>query len=42
MTKLMNVLEPLNFEEANEHAYQRNAMKEEYDSIIKNDIWELT
>jgi len=37
----MNVMEPFNFKEANEHVEWRNSMKEEYDFIIKNDTWEL-
>jgi hypothetical protein len=37
MTEVMNVIEPLNFKQANEHKEWRNAMKEEYESIMKND-----
>jgi hypothetical protein len=42
MTNVMNIIEPLNFNQANEHKEWRDAMKEEYESIIKNDTWELT
>jgi hypothetical protein len=42
MTEVMNVIEPLNFKQANEHKEWRDAMKEEYESIMKNDTWELT
>lgn len=31
----------MNFEQANEDKYWRDAMKEEYGSIMKNDIGEL-
>jgi hypothetical protein len=41
MIKVMNVIEPLNFEQANEHKEWRDEMKEEYESIMKNDTWEL-
>lgn len=34
----MNVIEPFNFEEANGHAKWRNLMKEEYDSLMRNDM----
>jgi hypothetical protein len=42
MSSISNVIEPMNFDEANEHDEWRNAMEEEYDSIIKNNTWELT
>jgi hypothetical protein len=38
----MNVVEPLNYEQAKDHKEWMDAMKEEYDSIIKNETWELT
>jgi len=38
----MNVVELLNFEQAKEHREWRDVMREEYDSIIKNEAWELT
>ena len=34
-------LEPYTFEEASQHHVWRDAMMEEYHSIMKNDIWEL-
>jgi hypothetical protein len=42
MTQVMNVVEPLNFEQAKDHKVWMDAMKEEYDSIMKNETWELT
>jgi len=38
----MNVVEPSSYEEAKEYKEWRDAMNEEYSSIIKNDTWELT
>jgi hypothetical protein len=38
----MNVIKPLNFEQAKEHKEWRGAMNEEYEFIIKNNTWELT
>lgn len=40
--KIMNFKEPLNLKEANEHKEWGNAMKEEYESILKNDTSKLT
>lgn len=42
MTRDMNVVEPLNYEKAKYHKEWMDAMKEEYDSIIKNETWEFT
>jgi hypothetical protein len=42
ITQVMNVVEPLNYEQAKDHKEWMDAMKEEYDSIIKNETWELT
>jgi hypothetical protein len=42
MSQVMSVEEPLNFEKAKDHKEWMNAMQEEYDSIVKNDTWELT
>jgi hypothetical protein len=42
ITQAMNVVEPLNYEQAKDHKEWMDAMKEEYDSIIKNETWELT
>ena len=38
----MNVIEPLNFEQAKDKKEWMDAMTEEYNSIMKNDTWELT
>ena len=38
----MTVFEPLNYEQAKNHKEWMEAMKEEYDSIMKNETWELT
>ena len=35
-------MEPISFNEANEHHEWRNAMEEKYESIMKNNTWELT
>jgi hypothetical protein len=37
ITQAMNVVEPLNYEQAKDHKEWMDAMKEEYDSIIKNE-----
>ena len=36
----MNVVEPSSYEEAKEYEEWRDAMNEEYNSIMKNDTWE--
>ena len=38
----MKVVEPLNYEQDKDHKQWMDAMKEEYDSIIKNETQELT
>ena len=40
MTKLINS-EPSSFEEAAQHDVWQEAMVEEYDSIMKNQVWEV-
>ena len=42
MSQIMNVVEPASYDEAKESEEWRNAMNEEYNSIMKNDTWELT
>jgi hypothetical protein len=42
MTHFMSVEEPLNFEKEKDHKEWTNAMKEKYDSIMKNETWKLT
>ena len=36
--QVMNVVEPVNYEQAKDHKEWRNAMNEEYESIMKNEI----
>ena len=38
----MNVAEPSSYEEAKEYEKWRDAMNEEYNSIMKDGTWELT
>ena len=33
--------EPATFEEASKHQCWRDAMTEEYESILKNDVWDI-
>ena len=40
MTELIN-FEPSSFEEAAQHEVWQEAMVEEYDSIMKNQVWEV-
>ena len=40
MTKLIN-FEPFSFEEVAQHDVWQEAMVEEYDSIMKNQVWEV-
>ena len=40
MTKLINS-EPSSFKEAAQHDVWQEAMVEEYDSIMKNQVWEV-
>ena len=42
MSSISNVIEPISFDEANAHDEWRNAMEEEYESIMQNNTWELT
>jgi transposase InsO family protein len=41
MSHVMNVVEPVNYDQAKEHEEWRNAMNDEYDSLMKNQTWEL-
>ena len=41
MSSISNVIEPICFNEANEHDEWRNKMEEEYESIMENNTWEL-
>ena len=40
MTELIN-FEPSSFKEATQHDVWQEAMVEEYDSIMKNQVWEV-
>jgi hypothetical protein len=42
MSSISNVIEPMSFNEANEHDECQYAMEEEYEYIMKNNIWEFT
>ena len=42
MSIISNFIEPMSFDEANEHDEWWNAMKEEYESIMKINTLELT
>ena len=42
MTQVMNIVEPISYEQAKSHKDQNTAMNEEYESIMKNETWELT
>jgi hypothetical protein len=42
MSSISNVIETMSFDEANEHDEWKNAMEAEYESIMKNNTWELT
>ena len=37
MTQLMNVVEPISYEQAKNHKEWNTAMNEEYESIMKNE-----
>ena len=39
MSNIMNVVEPVDYEQAKEHEQWRNAMNDEYDSLMKNQTW---
>eukprot|EP00253_Pinus_taeda_P024184 PITA_24184 len=41
MTDMLNIAEPSNFYEASKTSELKEAMKEEYESIIKNNTWDL-
>eukprot|EP00253_Pinus_taeda_P021917 PITA_21917 len=41
MTSILNVVEPMNYNEANQYDEWMSVMKEEYESITKNKTWEL-
>ena len=41
MSNISNVIEPMSFNEANEHEEWRKEMEKEYESIMKNETWEL-
>ena len=41
MSHVMNVVEPIKYDQAKEHEEWRNAMNDEYDSLMKNQTWEL-
>jgi hypothetical protein len=41
MSQVINVVEPVNYEQTNEHEEWRNTVNEEYDSLMKNHTWEL-
>lgn len=41
MISILNVVEPLNYNEASHYGEWRENVKEEYESIIKNRTWEL-
>ena len=42
MSNIMNINEPLNYKQAKDKAEWVEAMNEEYNSIMKNQTWELT
>jgi len=42
MSQAITIFEPLNYEQAKNHKEWMEAMQEEYDSIMKNETWELT
>ena len=41
MTSIMNVIEPLNYEQAKDKEEWVTAMNEEYNSIMRNKTWDL-
>ena len=41
MSNIMNVEEPIDYEQAKQHEPWINAMNDEYASIMKNQTWEL-
>ena len=42
MTQVMNIVEPISYEQAKNHKEWNTTMNEEYESIMKNETWELT
>ena len=42
MSNLMNISEPMNYKQAKDKEEWVEAMNEEYNSIMKNQTWELT
>ena len=41
MSHVMNVVEPVKYDQAKEHEEWINAMNNEYDSLMKNQTWEF-
>ena len=41
ITRMMNAVEPSSYKEANECSEWKTTMEQEYDSIIRNNTWEL-
>ena len=41
MSNIMNVVESVDYEQAKQHEQWRNAMNDEYASLMKNQTWEL-
>ena len=41
MSHVMNVVEHVNYDQAKEHEEWKNSMNGEYDSLMKNQTWEL-
>ena len=41
MSHVINVVERVNYDEAKYHEEWRNSMNDEYDSLMKNQTWEL-
>ena len=41
MTQVMNIEEPVTYKQPKNHEEWKNAMNEEYESIMKNETWEL-
>ena len=42
MTQVMNIVEPISYEQAKNHKEWNTTMNEEYESIMENETWELT
>ena len=41
MSNIMNVVDPVDYEQAKQHEQWRNDMNDDYDSLMKNQTWEL-